>query len=161
MAVGAVNKKLWRTPMKKTLLSIAATLIMVAAFANDADAQGRRGGGGGPGISRGGGGGFVAMRGGGGGQRFVGGHRIGGHRFVGGHRFIGHRRFVRHRHFFVGHRFAHRRFFRHHVAFVGGGCWRYRLVPTPIGLRWRLVNVCYPLAYGYGRYAYGYGSYGY
>jgi hypothetical protein len=23
------------------------------------------------------------------------------------------------------------------------GCWQRRLVPTPYGLRWRLVNVCY------------------
>ena len=24
-----------------------------------------------------------------------------------------------------------------------GGCWQRRLVPTPFGMRWRLVNVCY------------------
>lgn len=27
--------------------------------------------------------------------------------------------------------------------FAGGGCWQRRLVPTPFGLRWRLVNVCF------------------
>lgn len=24
-----------------------------------------------------------------------------------------------------------------------GGCWQRRWVPTPFGMRWRLVNVCY------------------
>lgn len=24
-----------------------------------------------------------------------------------------------------------------------GGCWQRRWVPTPYGMRWRLVNVCY------------------
>ena len=51
--------------MKKVLISLAATLIMVAGFATNADAQRGRGG---PGIYRGGG--VVGVRGGGGG-RFV------------------------------------------------------------------------------------------
>jgi hypothetical protein len=66
---------------------------------------------------------------------------------IGGHHFIGHRRFVGHRHFVVGHRFDHRRLFRYHVAFVGGGCWRYRLVPTHFGWRYRLVNACHPIVF--------------
>ncbi len=28
-------------------------------------------------------------------------------------------------------------------AYYYGGCWQRRWVPTPFGMRWRLVNVCY------------------
>ena len=166
--------------MKKVLISLAATLIMVAGFASTADAQRGRGG---PGISRGGGGGFVGVRGGGrfvagGGVRragfvagprfrragfvggpgfrragFVGGSRwVGGRRWVGGPRWWGGRRFVRAG--FVGAGFvgAYPYYARYY-----GGCRRWRVVPTPWGPQWRLVNVCYaPIGFGYG-YGYGFG----
>jgi hypothetical protein len=42
-----------------------------------------------------------------------------------------------------------------------GGCRRWRVVPTPWGPQWRLVNVCYaPVGYGYGYGAYPVGFYG-
>jgi hypothetical protein len=139
--------------MRKILLSLAAATIVVAASVDTASAQRRGGAGfhgggfhGGGGMIRGGGfrGGFV---GGPGFRRagFVGGPRFVGGRWAGGGpRWWGHRRFVR----FGG------------VGFVGaypyyagyyGGCNRWRLVPTPWGPQYRLVNVCYgPVVYGGG-----------
>jgi hypothetical protein len=149
-------------PMKKVLLSLAATLIMVAGFATNADAQ-RRGG---PGFYRGTGGGFVAVRSGGGfrvagaGFRragFVGGPRwVGGRRWVGGPRWWGPRRFVG---YGVGAGFVAAGAYPYYAGYYGGGCRRWRVVPTPWGPQWRLVNLCYaPIAYGYG-YGYGYRPY--
>jgi hypothetical protein len=155
------------TPMmKKVLLSLAATMIMVAGFATSADAQRGRGG---PGVGRIGGPGFVGVRGG-----FVGapGFRRAG--FVGGPGWVGGRRWVGGPGWYGGRRWAggpwwgyRRPFVR--AGFVGaglyggyygygyGGCARWRWVATPWGPQWRLVNVCYaPVGYGYGGYPVGY-----
>jgi hypothetical protein len=153
--------------MKKVLLSLAAATIVFAASVDTADAQ-RRGGG--PGFHRGGGfhGGGAMIRGGGFRGGFVGGPGFRRAGFVGGRHFVGGPRFHGHR-FVHRHRFGHRRFARFGIGFVGlgaypyyagyyGGCHRWRLVPTPWGPRWRLVNVCYgPVVYG--GYPYG-GFYG-
>jgi hypothetical protein len=160
-----------RYPVRTALLSLAAATIVFAASIDTADAQ-RRGGGG---FHRGGGfhGGGAMIRGGGFHRGFVGGPGIrrgfvGGPRFVGGRHFVGHR-FGHRRHFF-----GHRRFARFGIGagFIGvgaypyyagyyGGCNRWRLVPTPWGPQYRLINVCYgPVGYGgyggYGGYPYGY-----
>jgi hypothetical protein len=148
--------------MKKILLSLAASLIIVASFATSADAQRGRGG---PGIGRGGGGGFVGVRGGGFRGGFVGGPGVRRAGFVGrpGFRragFVGRPGWIGGRRWVGGRWWGHRRFIRH--GFVGaypyyagyyGGCRRWRLVPTPWGPQYRLVNVCYS-PYGYGPVGY-------
>lgn len=153
--------------MKKILLSLAASLIIVASFATSADAQRGRAG---PGVGRVGGGGFVGVRGGGFRGGFVGAPGIRRAGFVGGPRWVGGRRWVGGPGWWGHRRFVHRRFFPGFVvgaAFVGaypyyagyGGCIRWRVVPTPWGPAWRRVNVCYPYAYGpyaYGAYPVGY-----
>lgn len=148
--------------MKKVLLSLAAALIMVAAFATSADAQRGRGG---PGFHRGGGGGFVGVRGGGfrvagpGFRRagFVGGPGFrragfvggpgywGGRRWVGGPRWWGPRRFVGAG--FVGAGLVGAGAY---YGGYGGGCRQWQVVGTPWGPQWRLVNVCFaPVGYGF------------
>jgi hypothetical protein len=156
--------------MKKVLISLAATAIMVAGFATNADAQ-RRGG---PGFYRGGGGGgFVGVRGGGfrvagpGFRRagFVGGPGFrraafvggpgwwGGRRWVGGPRWWGPRRFVGAG--FVGAGLVGAGAY---YGGYGGGCRQWQVVGTPWGPQWQLVNVCFaPVGYGWG---YGPGIYG-
>jgi hypothetical protein len=156
--------------MKKVLISLAATLIMVAGFATNADAQ--RGRGGGAGFSRGGGVGFVGARGGG---RFVGGPGFRRAGFVGGPGFRraafvgggpgwwGGRRWAGGR-WWGGRRFVRAGFIGAGLVGAGyyggyGGCW------VPVAGPWgpQLVNVCYS-GYGYGGYGYGgygYGGYGY
>ena len=144
--------------MKKFLISCAAALIMVAANANTADAQRGKSG-----FSRGGGGGVGAFRGGGArianrgaafrGTAFRGGPAFRTARIAGGARFHGRRTFRRG--VVIGGLGAG--LYPYRYAY-GGGCYQHRLVPTPVGLRWRLVNVCgIPVAY---RYAYPY-TYGY
>jgi len=138
------------TSMKKVLLSLAATLIMVAGFATSADAQ-RRGG---AGFYRGGG---VVAVGGPGFRRagFVGGPRwAGGYRWAGGPRWWGPRRFVGAGIVGVGLVGAGA-----YYGGYGGGCRQWQVVGTPWGPQWRLVNVCYaPVGYGYG-YGYGFRPY--
>jgi hypothetical protein len=142
-----------RTPMKKILISCAAALIMVAANANTADAQRGKSG-----FSRGGSGGVGAFRGGGArianrGAAFRGGPAFRTARIAGGPGFHGRRAFRRG--VVIGGVGAG--LYPYRYAY-GGGCYQHRLVPTPVGLRWRLVNVCgIPVAY---RYAYPY-TYGY
>jgi hypothetical protein len=160
------------TSMKKVLISLAATMILVAGFATSADAQ--RGRGGGPGVGRGGGAGFVGVRGGG--ARFVGGPGfrragfIGGPGWVGGRRFVGGPGWVGGRRFVGGPWWGHRRPFIR-AGFIGagfgypyyayGGCRRWRVVPTPWGPQWRLVNVCYAPVGFYGGYPGGFYGGGY
>jgi hypothetical protein len=143
--------------MRKVLLSLAAGLIMAATFASTADAQRGRGG---PGVGRVGGPGFVGVRGGGFRTAgFVGGPRwAGGARWAGGPRWVG-RRWVGRPGWGV-----RRAAFWGGVGVVGaypyyagyyGGCQRWRVVATPWGPQWRLVNVCYA-PYGYGAYPAGY-----
>ena len=149
--------------MTKILLSLAATLIMVAGFATNADAQ-RRGG---PGMYRGGGVGFV----GGPGIRragFVGGPGIRRAAFVGGPGWVGGRRWVGGPGWWGGRRFVRAGFIGAGLGYGGyygygyGGCAAWRIVATPWGPQYRLVNVCYsPVGYGYGYgYPYRAGFYG-
>src|SRR5262245_32845258 len=163
---GKSRSRMETTMKKKVLISLAATMIMVAGFATSADAQ--RGRGGGPGVGRMGGAGFVGARGGFVGPRggFVGAPGIRRAAFVGGPGFVGGRRFVGGPGWVGGRRFVggpwwgwRRPFVR--AAFIGtglgfyggyygyGGCARWRVVPTPCGPQWRLVNVCYaPVGWG-------------
>lgn len=150
--------------MTKVLLSLSATLILVAGFATDADAQ-RRGG---PGVYRGGGAGFVGSPGfrragfvGGPGFRraaFVGGPGwVGGRRWVGGPRWWGPRRFAGAG--FVGAGIVAVGAYPYYAGYYGyGGCRRWQVVPTPWGPQWRLINVCYAPV-GYYGYGYGYRPY--
>lgn len=104
--------------MKKIVLSFAAALIPLAMGATAADAQRVIVG---PGYDRGSG--VVVYR---------------GARFVGGPRYVnGQRRYVRYGAAagFVGAYPSYRTY--------TGGCYRWRLVPTPIGMQWRMVNLCY------------------
>jgi hypothetical protein len=145
--------------MKKVLLSLAATLIMVAGFATSADAQRVRGG---PGLHRVGGAGFVGGPVGIRRAGIVGGPRwAGGARWAGGPRWWGHRRFARFAGVGLGVGLVGA--YPYYAGYGGyggyGGCYRWRLVPTYVGPQWRLVNLCYYPAY-YGGYG-GYGGYGY
>ena len=134
--------------LRKFLVVLAAISTVVALTFAPIEASARRGGGGGGG--RGGGfhgggfhgggfrgGGFRGggFRGGGfRGARFHGGFRGGGFRRGGFRRFRGIRR-------------------GYPIYPIYSGCWRYRWVPTPYGLIYRLVNVCryriYPYPYLY------------
>jgi hypothetical protein len=156
------------TPMmKKMLMSLAATMLMVAGFATSADAQ--RGRGGGPGVGRVGGAGVVGVRGGFVGApgfrraAFVGGPGwVGGRRWVGGPGWYGGRRWVGgpwwgYRRPFVRAGFIGAGLYGGYYGYGYGGCARWRWVATPWGPQWRLVNVCYaPVGYGYGGYPIGY-----
>ena len=150
--------------MRTVLMSCAGALLMVAAGVTAADAQmGRSTGGkaGWTGMS-GQGGARAAIRSGGVGRTYVGGRgiRVAGPGFrragiVGPGYYSGRR--------FYGHRFGPRRFVRGGFYATGpyvyaGGCHRWRLVATEIGLQYRLVNVCrvpyrlmvYPYVHPYG-----------
>jgi len=98
------------------LVAASALIIGMAGMASEASARGGHGGGGhgGGGHWHGGGGGH--WHGGGGWHGGGWGHRgWGGPRFYGGPYYYG------------GY----------------GGCYVRRLVPTPWGPRWRLINRCY------------------
>ena len=110
--------------MKKIVLSFATALIPLAMGATAADAQRVIVG---PGYDRGGG--VVVYR---------GGPVYRGARFAGCPRYVyGPRRYVRYGAAagFVGAYPSYRTY--------TGGCYRWRLVPTPIGMQWRMVNLCY------------------
>jgi hypothetical protein len=108
--------------LRKLFVVISAIVTFAMVTFTPLDASARRGGGGGRGGGRGFGGGGRGFRGGGRAFR-GGGFRRGGFR---GARFRGFRR----------------RGFRRGYPIIYTGCWRYRWIPTPYGLVYRLVNVC-------------------
>jgi hypothetical protein len=113
--------------LRKILVVLAAIFTVFAVTFVPIEASARRGGGGG---FRGGG----SFRGGG----FRGGGFRGGGRFRGG----GFRRGGFRGGGFRRARFRRFRGIRRGFYPVYSGCWRYRWVPTPYGLIYRLVNVC-------------------
>lgn len=137
--------------MKTVLLSCAGALLLAAATLPAANAQMGMGGGG-SGMATGGGGGGM---GGGGSAYFRSGGMGGGqvYRGSGGPRITVGPAYRRGGIYVGPPRYHTRRYapvvrfgFAPHYGYryADGGCWRWRLVPTPYGWAYRWVNVCRP-----------------